>query len=45
MDSLEPNETWLLVDLHPGCKQSAVFGFWKKKLKYDGSLLNTRVTL
>jgi hypothetical protein len=44
-DSLESNETWVLVDLHHGCKQSVVFGFWIKKLKHDSSLLNTRVAL
>jgi hypothetical protein len=45
IDSLESNKTWLLVDLSHGCKQSVVFGFWKRKLKPDGSVAKYKVHL
>nr|GEU45474.1 zinc finger, CCHC-type [Tanacetum cinerariifolium] len=38
MDSIMGNNTWVLTDLHPGCKPLGCKWIFKRKLKVDGTV-------
>ncbi|GJU12174.1 zinc finger, CCHC-type containing protein [Tanacetum coccineum] len=42
MDSIMGNNTWVLADLPPGCKPLGCKWIFKRKLKVDGTIENTK---
>jgi len=45
MDSIMENNTWVLVDLHPGCKPVTSKWISKRKRKVDGTIKRFKARL